>query len=891
MNGVIILKRKIKTIVSLLLCVVLLSSTVVPVSAAVSYPEGVTQETALESIDKTDILIKNALYSAEKKTLSQLIYSMLFSDETLSSLLIGVYTAFESEDFSFSSLGIETTPRAVASHLTAYPQICAKLDSYSSWSSVDLSSLSWGVNSKDSFANAVAAMFGPFEKLLYALLCSGSYSMGRLLVIDGNDGYQNSIVPMLNALSCTQIKDNMTFKQEASDDFTSMIKNIVLSACSAIDEIAAAPASRLSQIMPNLAYYLTSGGFTESIESLISPLKIKIANLIPIMSGSTLLSFIEDSQQFTTDFASNPDEAIGSMLSQSGIKIADINLELLASCGTVNSGTVIADKGQSFTAIFSWLIDTVKLNKDLLVAELSKNEDTKSLTSVLDSLFSKSTDELFALIVKLLTKTQGDELSFQWQTPQFSQTAVSYTQNLGKEKYQRVLDGIDELLNEFIVEYSDEKSLQSMLKNEIYSPTVLSELVIGIYGAFESDEMKDMLSIVGLKVKPYEVASYLSEGKYKNISSVLYKTGSWKSLKSSSLNWGFSKGNKEAFKKALTAALRPLLPFVKMLLAADSIQIFSSINICGANGYNTAVIPLLEAIGCPSDKILTYQQYKDSLDGDGAISNILEPIVALIDEIIEKPIYTLTNILPNIIFFIENGSLSQCITNLITPLTNTLSEFSIDLSALGVDMSSLQNTDIIGEIEKEVPNMIVDIKLSEPNISSLSTLGTLETVTSKAVYGDSFAQTSYVKADQTAVLITLLRYLVNTIKMPENSSLLDNMMGSEENSDDMFAQYSSGISEQMAQMSTDETIEWLYKLFFRERAVDDSLNQEEYFPTIIYKEKKEFHFQSLGSVLIVLLMAAIIVIINRQKIRDFIENKKSSKKSKPTETTANSQEV
>lgn len=890
MNGVIVLKHEIKKLFCLLLCAVLIFSSALPSFAAVSYPEGVTQETALESIDKTDTLIKNALYSAEKKTLSQLIYSMLFSDETLSSLLTGVYTAFESEDFSFSSLGIETTPRAVASHLTDYPQICAKLDSYSSWAEVDLTSLSWGVKSKDAFATAVSAMFGPFEKLLYALLCSGSYSMG-LLAIDGNDGYQNGIVPMLTALSCTQIKDNASFKQEASSDFTSMVKNIVLSACSALDEIAAAPASRLSEIMPNLAYYLKNGGFNQSIEALISPLRVKIANLIPIMSGSTLLSFIENSEQFTSDFTSDPDKAIADMLSQSSIKIANIDLETLASCGTVNAGKVTADKAQSFTAIFTWLIETVKLNKDLLVSEMSKSEETKSLTGVLDSLFAKSTDELFALIVKLLTKTQGDELSFQWQTPQFTQTAVSYTQNLGKEKYQRVLDGIDELLNEFVVEYSDEKSLQSTLKKEIYSPTVLNELIIGIYSAFESDEMKDVLSMIGIKVKPYEVASLITESQYKKVNSTLYHTGSWKALKADSLNWGFSKGNKEAFEKALTAALRPLLPVVKMLLAADSIQIFSAINICGSNGYNTAVIPLLEAIGCPSDKILTYQQYKDSISGDGAILNILEPIMALIDEIIEKPIYTLTRILPNIIFFIENGSLSQCITNLIAPLTNTLSEFSIDLSSLGVDMSSLQNTDIIGEIEKEVPNMIVDIKLPEPNISSLATLGTLEAVTSKAVYGDTFAQTSYVKADQTAVLITLLRYLVNTIKMPENSSLLDNMMGSSEGSDDMFAQYSSGISDQMAQMTTDETIEWLYKLFFRERAVDDSLNQEEYLPTIIYKEKKEFHFQSLGSVLIVLLIAAIIVIINKQKILDFIDSKKSSKTTKPNETTANSQEV
>lgn len=886
------LKRIANKALSVLLCVLIVMLSVMPASAAITYPDGVTEQTAQQSASKTDVLIKNALYQTEKKTLSELAMPMIISNDTLSSLLTGIYTSMEEQKDSLSKIGIDISPQTVSKCLINYPEIQSRLAGASSWASVNLEGATWGVSDKNGFATAVSAMFGPFNNLLYMLLCSGDYSMG-IITIKGDNGYQNSIMGMLSALGCTEILSDEQFKSQAQSNTYSMMKNIVLSIFSMLEAIFASPAIRLSQTMPNLAYYINNGGFSAAVEELIEPVKIKLINIIPILDGSSLLSFLQDSDEYTSAFSEDPAESINSMLSSSGIQLADIDLEKLASCGTVQDGTVTANIGEAYTVIFMWLIDTMKLNKEKLTQELSSfGTNTADMSKMLDGMLAKSTDEIFALLVELLTAQSAETVDYQWQTPAFTQTSVSYTANLGQEKYQRVLDGIDALIDEFVVEYSDEKSLSSVLKKEIYSPEVLGNIVISIYSAVDTDETAQMLSLLDMDFSTYAVASSLSESRYSSVKSTLYKTSSWKNVKAENLNWGFKKGDRDGFEKALTASLRPLQKILRVLLIADKIEIFDAIGIYGSNGYNTAVIPMLEAFGCPSDKIKTYDEFKASADGDKIVQNLTEPLFDLIDEIIEKPIYKLTEILPNIIFFVQNGSAVQCIINLIQPMLDLLQKFGISSDSIGFNLDEIKNTDILGKLSEQMTEMSSDIKLTKPDFTQLGGIGQLVSATSKATYGGAPAQTVYVKADQTGVLITLLRYFIGVMKDPENSSLLDNMMASssEEGTDDMFAQYSSGIGEQMASMTTDETIEWLYKLLFRERAVSQTVTQEEYIPTIIY-EPKNNTAQKVVAIfaVIILTAAALLLALYKKKIIQYIINRDFNKPSQFS--SAESQEV
>jgi hypothetical protein len=107
------------------------------------------------------------------------------------------------------------------------------------------------------------------------------------------------------------------------------------------------------------------------------------------------------------------------------------------------------------------------------------------------------------------------------------------------------------------------------------------------------------------------------------------------------------------------------------------------------------------------------------------------------------------------------------------------------------------------------------------------------------------------------------------------------MAGGAEGGNDMFATYSAGIGDEMAKMTTDETVEWLYKLFFRERAVKEIKPKDDYLPTIIYEGEKEHPVLKGFFVAVIILAAATLVVYKkRTRIESFIEDMKYKKKLK-----------
>lgn len=882
-NEVIKLKKTAFKIISLLLCFVLMFTSVICCFAAVSFPAGVTEQTAKESAEKTDLLIKNMLADTQGKTLSELVMPTILSDETLSSLLVSVYSIMGQQADSLETIGIDTSTKALANALSAYPSVKAELLKADEWEKVNLEKAKWGVQNKNDFATAISAMLSPFNDVLYMLLCGGTFNV-RFFPLRGDYGYKNGVIPMLKALGCTEIVDDSVFLSEASENPNTMMYNIILSIFSMLEKILESPAVRLSQTMPNMAHFVKNGGLENSVDALLSPLTLGMGNLLDIFSGTTMLSVllvIQDSEKYTMDFGENFTTILNDALSSSDFRIAELDLDKLASCGTLSGDTVIANIGEAYTVIFTWLIDTLKLNRDQMMETLSENgTDLGSMDSLIDSLFAKSTDEIFSFIVGLFTKTSGKDLEYQWQTPTFTPVAATYTANLGQDKFQRVLDGIDELLSEFIAESSNEKDVSSLLKKTIYSSNFVSQLATALYSQLSGEDMGQLMSLLGMSFSPSAIAGNLTGYQFSSARYTLYRSASWATIRPENLRWGFADGDKDGFEKAIVAVLRPFEDLLRMLLTSDTIEIYGAINLGGSNGYNTAIIPLLEAIGCPAESIMTYDEFKASAGGDGVLENLMKPLLALVDKVIEKPVYTLTEILPNILFFVSNGSAMQCIENLITPIFDLLDEFSIKPEDLGFSLDEIKNTDILASLEDGIVTQIEDIKLESFDLKVLASLGQAVSFQSKATYNGAPVTMTYIKADQTGVLAALIRYLVGIISNPENGSLLDGMMGGE--GAGTFGDFSSGIGEQMAAMSEDELIEWLYQLFFRERPIKEEPTTDSSYSTAFkYVPKKESKAKVVAPVLVLILVAiAVILIIFRKRIKLKTENAQTYKTDK-----------
>ena len=854
--------KKGKKVISVLTVMLLVVLSLMPGAMAVTYPEGVTKEQISATINKIDTIITTVAQTTEAGSLQNLILPEIYKDEVLSSLTTGIYSAIEENAESLSSLGLKVTTKDVSSHLEAYPEVKERLEKAEKWSDADLTGAAWGVKDKDGFLTAAAAVMSPFNDLLYALLCGGRYALNPIIGFEGAKGYETAIIPTLKALGCETITDSAVFYAQAKENKNTMIRNILGDILILAERVLDAPCDVLTDILPGIAHFLNDGGLDKAVAKLIEPMKLQLFSISTFIKVETILSFIQDSESYTQNFTLNINDILGS----TGLEIAQINLEEIAECGTVSdNGTVVSDKAATFTVLMRWLLDTAKLNKDMLKESLG--EDTAEAGKLIDNILAKDTDDIIALVVKLLNDDKGEFNDYKWVFSAFEAASVSYTANLSKEKFQRVVDGIDELLDQVIAEGGEYKSVKEALAPEIYSNKVVSTLVCEIYGMLSGEELAAIGALVGLDITPAALANELTEVRYSNTRYALSRASSWKKVNINTLTWGFKNGDKEGFVKALSAALRPMEDIIAMMLCQGKIQILGSIDIYGSNGYNTAVIPLLEAFGCSSDSILSYEEYKKASSKGKGIQVIAETVVTLIDRILDKPVYTITEILPNLLYFINGGGIETCLENLMYPFTSLLKEFGMEDM---LDMSGVVEIDL----EKILGDMLKDnefgLDLSGFDINEYAKMGQAVTVKSKRTQGSEFADITYIKADQTAIMVSLMRYIATMFKNPE-TDLIGNLMGSSLGENQMVSSFVGGISEDIDKMTVDETVEWMYKIFFRERPIVEETEKEEYMPTIIYKPESRFAGSGIYFAMLFIALAELIYIKERVRINRFVK--------------------
>lgn len=855
--------KKGRKVISLLTVILLTVLSLMPGALAVTYPEGVTKEQISATIDKTDIIIKTFAESTKEGSLKNLVLPQIYKDEVLSSLAIGIYSAVEENADSISSIGLDISTKGVAKNLGAYPEVKEKLEKYDKWSEVSLENASWGVKDKESFTKAAAAVLSPFNDLLYALLCGGRYSVNALIGFEGAKGYETAIVPTLKSLGCESVTDSSVFYAEAKENKNTMLENIIGDLFLLAERALDAPCDVLTDILPGIAYFLEEGGLDEAVATLIEPLRLQLFSISTFIKVETILSFIQDSESYTQNFTLN----FNDILASSGLEMAEIDLKEIASCGIVSdSGEIVSDKAATFTVLLRWIVDTAKVNRETL--EKSFGADSAEIKKIIDNLMAKDTDDIIELLVRLLNDTEGEYNNYAWTFTAFEALSVSYTQNLSKEKFRRVVDGIDELLDQVIAEGGEYKTVKEALSPEIYSNKLVSTLVCEIYGMLSGEDLKAVGAIAGLDISPAALAAELTEMRFSNTRYLLSRASSWKKVNANALTWGFRNGDKDGFIKAVCAALRPMEDILAMVLCQGKIQLLGSIDVYGSNGYNTAVIPLLEALGCDSDSILTYEEYKKASEKGKGIEAIAEALTGLIERFLEKPVYTLTEILPNLLYFINGGGIEICLENLMYPFTALLKEVGMENM---LDMSEMMDIDIEAILSDMLKDNEFGIDISALDINEYAKMGEAVTVKSKRAVGSEFADITYIKADQTAIMVSIMRFLAEIMKDPE-ADILGRLMGAA-GDNEMVASFVGGISEDLDSMTVDETVEWMYKLFFRERPIVEETVQEDYLPTIIYEPESKLDGTEIYFAFLFIALAELIYIKERVRINRFLKRR------------------
>lgn len=135
--------------------------------------------------------------------------------------------------------------------------------------------------------------------------------------------------------------------------------------------------------------------------------------------------------------------------------------------------------------------------------------------------------------------------------------------------------------------------------------------------------------------------------------------------------------------KALSTILHPLTEVLNFLLNSGELNIYGLANLTGADGYENAIYPLLQVLGCTKERngLKTPAEYKAEAvtDSNNLIYNILNPVFSRLNNILRGstatgeaigPVRAVLNLLPGLALFVEQGGVQKLVEELIYPIGN-----------------------------------------------------------------------------------------------------------------------------------------------------------------------------------------------------------------------------
>lgn len=269
------------------------------------------------------------------------------------------------------------------------------------------------------------------------------------------------------------------------------------------------------------------------------------------------------------------------------------------------------------------------------------------------------------------------------------------------------------------------------------------------------------------------------------------------------LDWGldgaeaFGISRADAFLRVVSALFSPAAFAIKFLFMDEDLDILGLIHLPSYPAYHYAFIGLLEALSCPD--ILTYNEYyAASLDPDCGdaytIYHLVSPILGLLEKVYESPVDTLLNLLPNLLFFISVGGLSDFVNNLIhfayvlldilKPIINAYDLLegllaNIDLGGLSLNLALPLDLDVNSLISDLLGTLVGDVLTIEgvslhlPYIDLYTIcVGTLEPFMSK----EQRSVVHLSPAGGGELLTALLRIVFEVLFMEENHRALSEII-------------------------------------------------------------------------------------------------------------------
>ena len=718
----------------------------------------------------------------------------------------------------------------------------------------------YAIANADNFADGLAIILKPAERLLGWLLLGDSYGFfvpnstgnvdengnrldDELIRIAGAEGYDAGLVILLEALGCKNLK--------AADEYSGsaeMISTIIKSVVARVREILANPIDEALGLIPEILYFINAGGLNSVVNNLAGAVFNMLSQLEPlgvnVNVDELLTGVIKDAlgDKAPADFS---------------FSLADVNLQYVFNIVEMFTGLEI-DKAIGYTlenfaigevvkydSVSNYYAETYKMRfaetgdgtdaaRDradmitivisLLLDVLMYKDDTADNAAAVEALVGTLKPGTIDAVINVIKGYSIDMMNIDWfyfddtvdvttvtedtvlTMPERTINYLSYASDWTEETAQYLDDNLDAIISEVLalagMEETDlAKVIAGYFKTEdLYTADNLNKIVAAVKGL--TDQIGEtLLNLVGV-VLGADLSAY------------------------NDMTFAATEiTDKATFVNGLVKVLTPIAPLLDWLLFGNDLAFFDEkdingdgqvhdlIHIEGAEGYAYGLVPLLEALGVQLPAITADTKTEDIL------GEVIEALLARVEAILADPANEVLALLPNIFYFINANGLAASVHNLlgaafglleqVNPLLEKLGSKPLDVNALINDM--LKDTGATVDINK------LDLLAVTELIEGVTGLEITDVITASKIDNFYLGQIEYLQSSngkaafkmaytdeesRIDMLTVIVNLLVEVLVTEGNAEKLETLLGVE-----------NGAVQTIVTLLTDTTTEISYKQF------------------------------------------------------------------------------
>ncbi|MBQ6020119.1 MAG: hypothetical protein IJL26_08065 [Clostridia bacterium] len=647
--------------------------------------------------------------------------------------------------------------------------------------------------------------------------------------IEGAEGFKTSIVPILEALNI----DTSDLGDLEEPDGIGYLRYTLEKVLDEIDAVAGADNTVAALIakLPNLLYFINANGLSVSVRNLLVPVTGLLEDVTTLLDKPEYATV----QKIVDELLKDNDKLAGV------INVEDFSMEAIIRIAEALTGLEINDcvtyKGVNLFKTFaigeveridsangstaykmSYVNDTLGVDNSplayidvlaILVAgavNIIRNDDngaalvklfgdngTNVYTAVRNVLNLKEEDIDYEIYKWLFTIKKYTKINPNIEMPvsPMKRSIIfgqGYDQFWTKEKANYVATNLNKVVDNTMrllgiqingIDLSDlSTTLEYLLQDYAYTTGNMEKIAskvleyIGKIDEIDPDGHIKALIKTSLGVDLNEYNKYAQEG----------------------FDFEFESGDRDGFIDAIIEFVSPLYPVLRWLLLDEDLAFFNDVDksnliiLPGGQGYNKAIIPLLEAFDYKNENIKTLEQYKADIeaDPDNMIRDILNPLLDFVDYITEDPLNHLLDRLPALIYFVNSMGLDTAFKNVLHPVYVILHAIEplvkVDLyEVMHFDLSTMDMEYVIRLlINKLLPDYADEI--TDPMLDAVAELTLGNVIRYKSKNGEWAFTMEYVEdeeaqmAGKADMITVVLRLALKWLTLPENQETVRKMI-------------------------------------------------------------------------------------------------------------------